>query len=727
MASDTAHAAQMAAKNREAWFAAKKKQYHEEIVALSVLGHFDERQNIIQLDANGGDADAAHNALAMRMQYAMKPLGGFAANASPPGRKDPFKHFQAPQEDGYSGEIPSWAFDGLGAVRAIRGMGNLNMKSNPMQMAVPDLPSDTLSPRRTQSYDPNTIVMKNQQMDSFMQKEVATNPQGIHSFPPDAPHAPHGKYKPGTGGLMESNIGPIPGPDPERLLQMALRKDAQSRVGEMIYHSDISPPPIKKQKIRQLAGRPGGSGNSNAHLLMTNIGGVPLDLDELDCGQCHNGEDFSTSYVDGVGQASFGGQANHYSPAGTPGVDQQMRDMAGSPEDGNDKLQGSNNAAPHVNARDRKIAAQRRYRTKKKNELQRLKHIEREHMLLKQRMELLKPFEIIAKVEQARMDTGKRPRQWCYVETWPECKIISEMLCSEALGYSLLGRHCWDYKRFPGLNNAQGTLRDVDAQALKQHWNATVAKGGYSLYDFLDNQFFERLSYRDGKPVWRWSQVVAYRINDPFQKPALLQCLENDCHEAVMFGRRHGVTEYLKSVGEKHAFHYILDASKSISYSCYVSRDVVREHTTKKSTKDRAIVVQRADASVQEILGWDINGMPADEDSPGRGVPLLCGPNNRMEEIIRTGRTHEPMYYKRLRVIPNKEGGANAASLPDPLAGSPGSPKSRKIDVPTGREDIFIVEAWAHMARPAGDGGVFIEIFERDAVPNALREQLEMG
>merc|ERR1712187_804700 len=88
------------------------------------------------------------------------------------------------------------------------------------------------------------------------------------------------------------------------------------------------------------------------------------------------------------------------------------------------------------------------------------------------------------------MDTGKRPRQWCYVETWPECKIISEMLCSEALGYSLLGRHCWDYKRFPGLNNSEHRARD--AESLKRHWNATVAKGGYSLYDFLDNQFFER-------------------------------------------------------------------------------------------------------------------------------------------------------------------------------------------------------------------------------------------
>lgn len=538
-------------------------------------------------------------------------------------------------------------------------------------------------------------------------------------------------------------------PSPEALLQIALSPTNQPRQNNMMGMGNFGdatvPPPVKRQRLEN---------TTNSQTLLRHMGGVPVGIDQLvdakdpslkqpedaSCDQCHNGEDFSNSYTtiggapshpmvakarpsaDMLSAQSLMGSANvSYLGALQP----QQKQEVTAPNTGMDVEESS------VNARDRKIAAQRRYRTKKKNELQRLKHIEREHMRLKHRMELLKPFEIIAKVEQARMDTGKRPRQWCYVETWPECKIISEMLCSEALGYSLLGRHCWDYKRFPGLSNSEHRARD--AESLKRHWNATVAKGGYSLYDFLDNQFFERLSYRDGKPVWRWSQVVAYRINDPYQKPALLQCLENDCHEAVMFGRRHGVTEYLKSVGDKHAFHYILKSSNSIHYSCYVSADVVREHTDSKPAKERTVVVQRAGPELVKALGWDMNSMPADDRSPGRGVPILSGANNRLAEIIATGRTHEPMYYKRLRIVKVQgEDTGNAAAPVENATETMGCPpKSHQTKhevstsvAPTLREEMILVEAWAHMARPAGDGGVFVEVFERDAAPPALRELL---
>lgn len=288
-----------------------------------------------------------------------------------------------------------------------------------------------------------------------------------------------------------------------------------------------------------------------------------------------------------------------------------------------------------VDPKKRKREAQKRYRDKKKHEMEKLRGKNEE---MTEKIKELEPYRIIKNVENVRMKVGKPPRVWVYKETWPECQILEHAHCERALGYRLEGRDCWEYKRFPG-------LKADETANLKRHWDLNVRKGGYQLHDFLENQFFQRMCYRDGELTWRWTQVDAVQDDetpvDPETGKLILQCVEHDVHDQVVWGMKKGVTDYLASQEANHSQMYLgWFKQNSYTYQVTLGNDL-------NSGK-----VSSTSPDVMGLLKWDMTGMTSENTEEGLTIPVL---ESDMKQIFEDGCSKQPAFYRRQRMVGGKK------------------------------------------------------------------------
>jgi len=298
-------------------------------------------------------------------------------------------------------------------------------------------------------------------------------------------------------------------------------------------------------------------------------------------------------------------------------------------------LQGSPMPSPRDPQGVTRAEAQKRYRQKKKDELNSLKMKAMKLEQMEERLRKLEPFDIYYKINAARHQAGKIPKMFVYRETFPEWKIIDHYDGEKMLGYDVKGRDCWEYKRFPG-------VRDEEKPALRQRWDKMIDEGGYKLYHFLDQQYFQRMCYRDGKVQWRWGQMTCERdmeaekhLTKEDKGKKVLCCIEHDVHDQVTFGMRKGVEDYLSSAGAGSHCAY----AEMLKHNSYLYQ----------VTLGKGEVTSTAPEAMQ-ILKWDMMGMPIKSSAEGTGIPPLDLDKEAMKDFIQQGGSKKVMRYQRMRM-----------------------------------------------------------------------------
>jgi len=290
-----------------------------------------------------------------------------------------------------------------------------------------------------------------------------------------------------------------------------------------------------------------------------------------------------------------------------------------------------------------KREAQKRYRIKKKGELHALKQkmqtLQAERICMKETLTQLAPYHTMRNLEQARLQVGKAPRVWIYKETWPECRILAHANAKETLGYRLQGRDCWEYKRFPGLTPEQVT-------AVKQAWDQNIRAGGHQLVEFMDTQYFQRMYYRDGQLSWRWSQVQAkVDTNLSTDQQIILECVEFDIHNQVLWAQGRGVEDFKKSIeaGSKVQF------AAALEHNSYAYKIVIGDKGTEE------FQVSELSPEAEELLGWNMDGMQATDAKVGHELPFLSGDKAvDLDEFFSADKTLGPLYAQRERIVNGK-------------------------------------------------------------------------